>query len=571
MIENEQEFSFKNFFVPLTTLKAIHIIVIVGLIVYANMFFNDFVWDDIKQIAASPLVHSFSYIPTIFTMGQVNVFYRPIFLSYLTIVYTLFHGNVFFFHLLQVIMHILNTILVFILFKKLVKQSIAFIVSLIFLVHPMNVETVAYMSAVSDVLVFLFGIFALWIVSVGNSQRYSFVLAGFLILLSILTKESGILWLCIVLTYLLLFKTIKQIGTAILVIFPLGVYAFMRLFIGHTGTGITNHIPIANLTFTQRLITIPKIVFFYFYTFFYPDKLAVSQHWVVKTPSVRHFVFPLLFDMMLVIFLVGVGYYLYRLRHPEFRKYIFFLIWFAVSLIMYLQLFPLDMTVAERWFYIPIVGLLGMLAVVVEIVKLKSSLRFLAVVVVVLIIISLSIRTMVRNTNWANALTLFSHDVRANTDSYDVQSNLATALVEAGKLDEAIDHARKATKLEPDNTSGWATLGTIYMQKKDLPKGIMYLRKSLDYDGGNYSALYNLTYGELKVNDYPSAKSYADWGLKTYPADSMLKLFRAVAEYNLGDQQLALQDAYEANQGLQNQTSQYIYNQIINKQQINLE
>ncbi len=167
MFNNEQEYSFdfKKLFCPLTTRKAILIIAVIGFIVYFNCLFNGFVWDDQKQIVTSPLAHTISSIPTLFTIGQVNIFYRPVFLSYLTIVNTLFQGNVFFFHFLQVGMHILSVIILFLILKKFLKVTIAFVVSLVFLVHPMNVEAVAYMSAVSDVMVFLFGILALYILT----------------------------------------------------------------------------------------------------------------------------------------------------------------------------------------------------------------------------------------------------------------------------------------------------------------------------------------------------------------------------------------------------------------------
>ena len=51
MSENEQDFSLKKLFSPLTTLKAIHLIIIIGLVVFCNGLFDNFVADDIPQIA----------------------------------------------------------------------------------------------------------------------------------------------------------------------------------------------------------------------------------------------------------------------------------------------------------------------------------------------------------------------------------------------------------------------------------------------------------------------------------------------------------------------------------------
>ena len=150
----EEEFSFISLFTSLTTYKAITLIIFVGLVVYFNSLFGEFVWDDIPQVVFSPLVTSLSVIPEIFSISQVNIFYRPFFLSYLTIVNVISHGNVFFFHIFQLGMHIINAILVFLIFRKYFKEIIALVLSLIFLVHPINVEAVSYISAVSDVIVF---------------------------------------------------------------------------------------------------------------------------------------------------------------------------------------------------------------------------------------------------------------------------------------------------------------------------------------------------------------------------------------------------------------------------------
>jgi len=486
--DQEVSFNFKQIFSPLTTKKAILIIVVLGFIVFFNSLFNGFVWDDEKQIVVSPSSHSLSSIPTIFTIGQVNVFYRPIFLSYLTVINTLFQGNVFFFHFFQVGMHIINVIIIFLVLKKLLNEGIALIISLTFLVHPMNVEAVVYMSAVSDVMVFLIGIIALKILMKNKLTTFHFIFAGFLILLSLLTKESGILWSIILVTYLFLFKKIKQWYTALLFALPISVYAFMRFVLAQTGMSKVNYVPIDHLSFAQRLITLPKILFFYFHTFLYPAQLAIAQYWVVKSINFNDFLLPLLFDILFLGILASGGIYIYRWHKREFRSYFFFFIWFVISLSMYLQIFPLYMTVAERWFYIPMGGLLGMLSIVAQTIKLKPTIQFWSVFFAIMIILSLSVRTIVRNANWTDALTLYNHDIKINKDSFDLQANLAYELEQSGRFDDAIKYAQQAIKLEPDNAAAWAIIGTTYLQQGQLKPGIIYSRKTLDYDGGNYSA-----------------------------------------------------------------------------------
>lgn len=549
------------------------ILIFIGFLVYFNSLFGGFVWDDVAQIVSSPLTNSLSSISTIFTIGQANVFYRPFFLSYLTVVNVLFQENVFFFHILQVGMHIANAMLVFWVLKRFFKEIIAFVISLIFLTHPINAEVVVYMSAVSDVLVFLFGIIALSILMKARMDIYHFIIAGFLILLALLTKESGILWLFITLAYLFLFKKIKQWGTLFFIGISIGIYAFMRVFVAHITTTLSNvnNAPIAQLPFLERLISMPKIIFFYIYTFIFPVQLSISQHWVVKSLTIPDFFLLLFFDALFIGLLLAGGLYIYKSHRKELRVYSFFLIWFILSLALYVQIIPLDMTVAERWFYIPMMGMLGMTGIVLQTVKAKPSIRFIGLFTIIIVIACLSLRTIVRNTNWINAITLYSHDAQFNKDSFDLENQLAGELSLAGRYDEALIHAQRAVKLEPHDARNWVTIGTIYMRQKEVKKGLVYLRKALDYDGGNYNAFYNLAYGYLLLNKPQEAKGFAEWGMKTYSKDANLLLFKAIAEYKLGDEQRALKDAEAANNMLRTESSNYIYTQIVNRQPIRLE
>lgn len=113
--EQEQEFSFKGLFVPLTTLKAIHFIVIIGFIVFFSMLFNGFVWDDKSYMINNPAIHSLN----IFDLFRENLFniggnYRPIPAIYFAILYSLFTNHPFIYHSSQLTIHIINTILLFV-------------------------------------------------------------------------------------------------------------------------------------------------------------------------------------------------------------------------------------------------------------------------------------------------------------------------------------------------------------------------------------------------------------------------------------------------------------------------
>ena len=147
--EEQDDFSLKQLFLPLTPYKAITIFVFVGFLVFANMLFNSFVWDDIAYITKNPGVHQLD-IPSLFGPNMFNSgpFYRPIPAVYFATIYSLFGANTFFFHLFQLLLHLVSTSLLFIFFRMFFKPAISFFLALIFLVHPIQVESVSYIESV---------------------------------------------------------------------------------------------------------------------------------------------------------------------------------------------------------------------------------------------------------------------------------------------------------------------------------------------------------------------------------------------------------------------------------------
>lgn len=111
--------SLKRCFVPLTTSKAITWIIVIGLIVYVNMLFNGFVWDDITYIVTNTDIRTLN-IWQLFGPNYFNSLglYRPIPEIYFALLHNLFGDTPFFYHIVQLILHIIASVLVYILFKK---------------------------------------------------------------------------------------------------------------------------------------------------------------------------------------------------------------------------------------------------------------------------------------------------------------------------------------------------------------------------------------------------------------------------------------------------------------------
>jgi hypothetical protein len=261
MNEKEQDVNFKSLFLPFTTKKAMIFIVIIGLAVFFNSLFNNFVLDDKTFILLNQEIHSFNlnYIfgPSLFNTG----YYRPIPALYFTIVYSLFRDSTFFYHFLQISLHIIISSLLFIFFKKVFSKKIALFLSLIFLVHPMQVDSVSYIASSGNQLFFLFGVLALLLCAKPTIDKARFIAIFSLLLLSLLARETGFLFLVIVLLYRLTLGKKRKIQ-----LFLLGgsiisaIYLLLRFAVGHVYLTKFAFVPIARLSLIERIINIPEII-----------------------------------------------------------------------------------------------------------------------------------------------------------------------------------------------------------------------------------------------------------------------------------------------------------------------
>ena len=99
---------------------------------------------------------------------------------------------------------------------------------------------------------------------------------------------------------------------------------------------------------------------------------------------------------------------------------------------MHMQIFPLDVTISGRWFYLPMFGLLGILGHL----KFKKITYYIAV----LLILIFSIVTFIRSFDWKNGLTLYSHDAKIVKNDFNLENNLGVELYRIGKFNEASYH-----------------------------------------------------------------------------------------------------------------------------------
>lgn len=483
--------------------------IVIGFVIYGKALFNNFLWDDEDQIVNNPLIQHPKNIPYFFTRstfytggaasGLAGLYYRPLMSIVFAINYSLWGLNPFGFHLFDISLHIVNSILAFFLIKRLLdlhkyhfSKTVAFIGSLLFLVHPANVESVAYISATSEVLYTFFLLIGVNLsLSVGFNRKSSplaLSMLSLMLLFSLFSKESGIIAIPIILFLSLLYFRKKFLFLLIPSIISIGVYTLFRFVFAHlSGMQNSSVVPIAQASLLERLLTVPYELFSYLRIIFFPKDLHISQQDIIRNVADPHFY--LSFIVVLLVF-AGVSIAVIKVKS---KLLVFFLLWFFMPLVLVLNIIPLDFTVEERWLYVPLIGFIGGLSLFFSAIFTANNKLWKAVTVSIICIalVLFSLRTFVRTFDWADAVTLFGHDVVLSDFSAELHTNYGTALYKKGNLKESEKEYLKALELAPDNLWALNNLGSIYATEGNYEKAKPLYLKSIQL-APTYAAYENL-------------------------------------------------------------------------------
>jgi protein O-mannosyl-transferase len=510
-------YSFDNFI-----LQAL-LLVILGFFIYANSIDNEYALDDGIVIQGNEYVQQgFGGIVKILTTDAYDSFYRqmgasqqlaggryrPLSIVTFAIEQSLFGKEenkksaldiAYIRHFFNVAFYILSVVILLYflrnyIFKK--NQLIAFVASLLFLIHPIHTEVVANAKSRDEILSFLFiiltFIFALNYRESKNKNQLIFGLVFYF--LACLSKEYAIV-LVVLLPMMLYIVKGDSLPQSVTTCIPFFIVAFAYLFIRFkiVGAGAATESPdVLNAPFkfargNERLATKIEILNHYLKLLFYPDPL--SSDYSYSSIPYKNFKNGLVWLSILVhISLVVATVKLFFQRNIlAFALAIYLLNLFMISNL----LMEIGATMGERLVYHSSLGFI--MAVSIGIVwlldKIKNTYAHTTVAIALGIIVTFwcSEKVIARNAQWKNDTTLFMADVNTVPNSVLVNGNIGKAYYDISQLPEnkgkpkekeliykGIYHLEKAVSIHPKYVNGYINLGVAYYALKDLDKAKKY-------------------------------------------------------------------------------------------------
>lgn len=472
------------------TLWIVLFIILATFLIYRPVFNYDFVnFDDDgyvynnDQVKKGLSISGFDYAFTTTDKGN----YIPLtWLSYMSDIeiFGFTPGGL---HFSNLFLHIFNSLLLFFFLKiNTGRLWLSFIVAMLFAIHPLHVESVAWISERKDVLSTFLGLSALIFYCKYVRQRTlkNYCLTLLFFLSSLLSKPM--LVTLPVIFFLIDFWPLHRVSslldffrfriTRILIIEKIPFFILSIIFsaIAVLSQKSADAMPpLSAISFLTRVMNAPISYAGYIYKMLWPFKLAVIY------PYQHHIeILSVALSVLLVSIISGFAIF-YNKKYPYL---LVGWLWFLITLLPVIGLIQVGpQSMADRYTYIPLIGLfIAAVWVFYDlIIKFRVNQKIMVTATAGLIV-TFSMITMNQLTTWQNSITLFKHALSVTQNNWIAHLNFAAALSNEGQIDESIYHYHQALKISKNIPTAWFNLGNAYSSKQMFDQALSHYRTALE-------------------------------------------------------------------------------------------
>ena len=427
-------------------------LVALGLFIYYPLNTAGFLnFDDNWAIYNNPYVKSLNILNNFRYIYYLD--YTPVTTFYFSLVNKIFGMNPFYYHLFNILIHLINGALLFTLGRKIFKfdRLASYLFAVIFIIHPMHVESVAWLTEAKNVLSVFFFVLS-WLAfdrfkSIEHHRYIFYVVSLFLFFLSLGAKTISVTFpLLLIIFYFLqhrsnfsfklFFHTVPFFGLSLL-------FSLLRIFAN------SDKMEFFNTELSPVLLLKNTIIkyLFYFSRSIFPHHLSGYY---------ESGIFKLFwYEYIIVVFFLVVTFLVYKMSQNllEKQNLLYFFVFTVVALLPVLKIvpFPIDFMVADRYMYFPSIGLYALFAALLAKLFIFRKLRVVAVFYVILLTLHLSVLARYRVYVWHNDYNLWTDVLKKYPDTRKGLHNLSVQLIKKQEYTKALELQTKLLELEPRN------------------------------------------------------------------------------------------------------------------------
>jgi tetratricopeptide (TPR) repeat protein len=477
------------------------LLIILPFLIYSNSLPNGFVFDDLPLISENPTITSLKNIPYLLGVKGGGASYRPLRSISYAIDYYFWGLNPVGYHLSNILFHIVTSLLVFgIVFHLMGSYWCAVSSALFFSLHPVQTDSVAYLSGRRDILCALFYLAGFYFfLRYREDRRLKYLLLTFFsYILSLASKEMGATLPLLLFIYDFvevtsgekgIWRSFKEVWSRYyplyLPVFLVGVwFAYYKVFINYPSTRHEYY----GGSIATNFLTVGKILIYYLKLILLPVVLNADYSFnafplskgILETGTIFSFVI-----------LTGIFYLIVKLLARE-KAIAFGLLWFFVTVLPVCQIFPHHELLAEHYLYLPMVGMSLIIGHAIGEVPKGYRFRRLFIGFYVITMIIFGVRVVDRNRDWRDGFTLWMKTVLTVPQCARAQDNLGVEYYNKGRYREAIACHETAIRFKPDYAIAYYNLGNAYNSSGLCEKAIKMYQESIRLRPDNLKAYNNL-------------------------------------------------------------------------------
>lgn len=452
-------------------------------------------WDDGAYVLRNPLIWDLSWegLKNMFTTPEQVGLYHPLTLLSLAVDHTVWEKEAFGFHLTNLLLHLVNVSLVFVVMQRLSgKATLAFLVALLFGMHPMHVESVAWISARKDVLYTLFWLLSLWAYlnhRKSKTGRWIHLFLALLFFIAALLSKAMAFSLPLIFLLVDRWQGRKWSPGILLEKIPFFFLAIVALWVAGMGQQESDSmLAVGEYPFYKTVFIGMRNLLYYGFQAIFPFELSPFHPF----PFMGNIELPIWYYLS-AIPILGAGWILI-LAWKKWPKVFFGLALFLICIGPQLQIVPYGKAVtAERYTYVAYLGLFWVLAWGIEwLGRVKQGKWKIPLGVVAGVwLVFLGSQSVRQAKVWESGESLWSDVIEDYPEHYFGYFTRGKYRIEQGRNEAALADLNQAIGLEKEIAETFYERGRVHAQMENIEEAIEDYSHAIELKPGLASAYLN--------------------------------------------------------------------------------